>query len=230
MRSALLGDRSYVAAILATGPAFYVPMQGSQVIEIIRGNPATVSATAPLIALGPFAGANAYRFSASTADNDSFAIPTHTSYHPGTTSFSIGGWFNRAGAGAAFPSMLGLSNNDIGMGFGNTDDKPALGKVNVGDIWKATNSITRGLWYHFVVTKIGGSTAIGYLNGEAVAGTYTAQTISTTAGNPTFGVNSGGSTNDFDGSLAHWAIWRRVLSPADVRYLYIAGITGPAGA
>lgn len=218
----LTSDRDYTAYVLRTSPVFYVPMQGSRVRELIKGVDAIVSATPPLIGTGPFPEANGYRFSASTADRDNFSIPTDPSYHPGNGAFSMGGWFNRNGAGGTFPVMLGLSTNDVGMGFGSTDDQMSLGKNGVADIWKATAAITRGRWYYGICTKLAGSTAAGFINGVAVAGTYTAQTPTATTGAPTLGLYSGVNQGDFDGWLAHWAIWNRVLTDGEIRGLYLA--------
>ena len=216
--------RDYTSYVLNTKPVFYVTMQGAKVRELVRGVNANISATAPLMDNGPFPGANAWRFSASTSDHDEFDIPTDPSYHPGDAAFSMGGWFNRNGQGGAFPVLLSCGTNDVGMNFGNTDDLLTLGKNGVGNIWQATNAITRGRWYHALCTRIASSTASGFINGVSVAGTNTAQTCSQATTNPTLALYSGPPQSDFDGWLAHWAIWNRVLTDGEIRGLYLAGV------
>lgn len=216
---------SYEGLVMRTKPVFYAPMQGKN-YELVRGIAGTLSATAPTVAVGPFPGMAALRFSASTSDNDSLAFTTDTSYHPGDT-FSVGGWFNRQGAGdtGSAPTMLGMGSGDLTVYFplsGNTN-KLTLRKSGTGDIFATNKTFASPYadgWQHVIFRKNAGSSTDCYLNGVSAAGTLTNQTVVAAASNVTFGLPTGSTTNDFDGSMCHWAIWNRVLTEDEVVRLY----------
>jgi hypothetical protein len=220
---------AYEDVVLRTRPAMYVPMQGSRAREVIRQvAPSTETATGQY--RGPFMGAVGRRFSASTTDNDKIEFTSNAAYHPGNT-FSIGGWFNRIGAGdgANAPTMFHNGTNDFIVYFpltGNTD-KLTLRKAGVGDIFATNRTFASPYadgWVHAIFTKNAGTATVCYINGVSVAGTFTDQTVVASSSAPTFGLISGSTTNDFDGALSHWAIWSRVLTAAEVTELYRAAV------
>lgn len=218
-RQVLLRRPDYADAVMSTGPVFYVPMQGGVVVEIVRGVKATVSATAPLIVAGPFQGANGYRFSASTADHDSFTIPTNAAYHPGNT-FSVGGWVNQLANGGSFPSFLNAGANDFNPGPSQAG-KFGLGKNGVGTIFVTTATYKATGWHHLLLTKAGATTTC-YVDGYSVAGTTTDLTV--VAGSSNIELGAAGTSGDLDGSLAHMAIWNRVLTAGEALALYLAAV------
>jgi hypothetical protein len=213
--------------ILRTRPVMYVPMQGSMARELVRQvNPLTN--TAVLQTGGGSPGMTARRFTASTADNDKLVYTSDASYHPADT-FSVGGWFNRMGQGDAAnaPSILHWGTNDFTVYFPlsvNTD-KLVLRKAGVGDVMISTETFDSPFdngWRHAIFTKTGATRAL-YIDGVSTGTTGTNQTIVASASNPTIGTISGADTNDFDGALAHWALWNRVLTAAEVVEMYRAG-------
>lgn len=219
--------RRYEDVVLATLPVMYAPMQGSMPVEAVRNTPMTNTGGVGYGRGGPFPGAQAAEFSASTGDNDKLSITTHASYHPGDT-FSVGGWFNRTalGDGSASPTLFHNGNNDITVYLplsGGAANKLTLRKAAVADIFAADRTFpspyTDG-WHHCLFTKNGGSGVACYIDGASVSGTYSNQTVSASTTNPTFGLNPGSSGNDFAGLLAHWAVWSRVLTAAEAAGLY----------
>ncbi len=219
----------YEDVILRTRPAMYVPMQGSKAWELIRNvAPSTETATGQF--RGPFPYATSRRFTASSTDNDTIAYTSNAAYHPGDT-FSVGGWFNRLGQGDAANAATILHNgtNDFVVYFpltGNTD-KLTLRKAGVSDIFATTRTFATPYadgWTHVIFTKNAGSSTLCYVNGISVAGTFVNATVVASTSAPTFGLASGATTNDFDGALAHWALWSRVLTQAEVTDLYRAAV------
>lgn len=223
--------RRYEDVVMATRPVMYVPMQGNKLWELVRGVACNINNAPALAQAGPWAGSQAVRYSASTADDDTVSVTTNAAYHPGDT-FSVGGWFNRRGQGDAAnaPTIIHLGTNDFIVYFpltGNTD-KLTLRKAGVGDIFATNRTFVTPWadgWQHVIFAKNAGTSTVCYLNGVSAAGTYTNQTVVASASNVAFGSASGTLLNDFDGSTAHWAIWNRVITAAEAAELYRAGAT-----
>lgn len=214
----------YEDVVLRTKPVLYVPMQGQKIRELVRGVDCTVSNSPTLGASGPFPGEQAIRFSASTADNDAVSVATNASYHPGDT-FTVAGWFNRLGTGDASPSLIHLGSNDLTVFINSSvnGNYLALRKAGVGDIHRlgVFGSPHTAGWQFCAWTKAT-TTTVGYLNGvltTSLGGSN--QTIVASTVDPTFGITAGGTTIDLDGSLAHWAVWNRVLSAGEIAELYL---------
>ncbi len=214
----------YEDVVLATRPALYVAMQGNGFKELVRGVAVTNNNSVGT-SQGPFPGARGSLFSTSTADNDSLTVATNAAYHPGDT-FSAGGWFNRTGAGDGTGSvMLHLGTNDLVVWI-PAGDLVTMRKAGVANIIAGTTTFgtpyTKG-WHHCIVTKTAGSSGAIYVDGVSEGGAFSNQTIVAAAADPTFGLSSGGSANDWEGSLSHWAIWNRVLTSREVLDLYRTG-------
>lgn len=215
--------RRYEDVVLATKPVFYVPLQGNSLKELVRVVAVTNNNSVGRSA-GPFPGHAGSSFSTSTADNDSLTVATNAAYHPGDT-FSAGGWFNRTGAGDGTGSaMLHMGANDFLVWL--TSDVVTIRKAGVGNVISGTTTFgapyTKG-WHHCIVTKTAGSSAQVYVDGVSEGGAFTNQTIVAAAVDPTLGLAAGGTTNDWEGSLSHWAVWNRVITQAEVTELYRSG-------
>jgi hypothetical protein len=217
----------YEDVVLRTRPVFYVPMQGNTSRELVSQS-VILTQTATLQISGPAQGMTARRFTASSADDDKLVYTSQASYHPGNT-FSIGGWFNRLGAGDAAnaPTIFHNGTGDLTVYFplsGQTN-KLTLRRAGTGEIFATDRVFATPYadgWVHCLFTKDAGTATVCYLNGVSVSGTYTNQTVVASSSNPTFGTASGANTNDFDGALAHWAMWNRVLTAGEAAELYRA--------
>jgi hypothetical protein len=222
---------TYEAAILATSPVLYLPMQGSTITEEVRSVTATVTG-ATVQQAGPVAGMDAISFDGA---NDSVSVATHTSYHPGDT-FSIGGWVNRTAAGdGSGAAIYHAGSGELTVWFppsGGNLDKLTLRKAGTGDVFASTtvyDSPYNDGWFHFIYTKSGSTRAL-YINGVSEGAAGTNQTIVATTDAPTFG-NSTTNTLDFAGRLAHMAIWSVALTSTQAEDLYDATfVSGGGGA
>lgn len=207
----------YEDVVLRTRPVFYVPCQGNQPKEIVRQVACTVN-NANDQRSGPFPGASARDFNGSTSE---IITATHTSYHPGDT-FSVGGWVRRDGSGTGGHTFLHNGTGDFVLWI-DTTNKLVLRRAGTGDIFSSTATYTDTLWMYAIATKNAGSGTVMYVNGIAIAGTTTAQTVVASSSAPTIGRVSGGTGNPLDGSAVHMAIWSRALTQAEVTELYRAG-------
>lgn len=222
----------YEQSVMGTRPVFYVPLTGDPIpaastgkIELVRRvkleEQAQAGAALP-IASGALPGSAPNMLSGTT---EYWRVATDTSYHPGDT-FSVGGWFNRTGAGSSSPSMLHLGSGDLVVWF--SSDQLTLRKAGTGDIYVIGSPTfptpyTAG-WQHIIFTKNGTSASnicTAYLNGALVSATYTNRTIVAAASNIGIGLN--GANTNFTGMMQHWAIWNRVLTFGEARELYMAG-------
>jgi hypothetical protein len=202
-------------------------MQGDGQRELVRG----IAVTRPntVFGAGPFIGSGSLKF----ANNDAaVVVPTHTSYHPGNT-LSVGGWFNRTGQGddaSGGPVLCHFGVGDFGPWFpaGTNAGRLVLRKAGTGDVFATATTdwgspYTKG-WHHVIFTKTGTTTKC-YVDGvsDPGGGTTADQTFVAAATDPKFGLNSAGTNLDFDGLMAHWAVWNRVLTEAEAADLYRAG-------
>lgn len=216
------------AAILATRPILYAPLQdaGQPSIDLVRsvqgvfanGGPGTFSM--PPVVAGPFPGVRALDFNRNANFRfDARTISPPTGYHPGDV-LTIAGWVFRTGTGTSGEVLLdeGPSSGNGAIIWWNGSNRLALRKAGVGDII-ALNFATRAQWYYVVATKDGPRGAAIWLNGrKAPTGAFVDRTIATTAANE---VVVGGTNSNFPAaSLAHWAIWNRVLRPEEHRWIW----------
>jgi hypothetical protein len=214
----------YEDVVLRTKPVLYLPMQGSTTQELVRMATATVT-NAVRGHTGPFPGAQSVRFAGA---NDLVSVATDASYHPGNT-FSIGGWFNRTGAGDGSGAALyhaGSGEMTVWFPPATGVGRLTLRKAGTADIWRSDQLFGTPYnagWYHYIFTKAGATTVL-YLNGVTNGSAVGDQTITTTTDAPTFGLASAGGTNlDYVGQMAHHAIWNRALTAGEVMDLYRAG-------
>lgn len=229
----------YRDVVLSTRPVFYVPLDGHfigsastdnetpELVRGIKGRP-TAGAGVQIVTKvpSPVASGEAAGFRNGSA-SQGLEWPTHTSYHPGDV-FSVGGWFNRVGAGGSSNSLLYLGSNDLALRF--TSDKINIFKNGVsGPIYQIDTptfpSPYNAGWQHVIFTKNGSgvaSTCTAYLNGVLnTATTYTDKTIVASSTDITIG--SGASNTGTATDLCHLAIWNRVLTAGEARMLYEAG-------
>lgn len=214
--------RRYEDTMLASKPVLYIPMHGATTRELVRQVDVTVANTFSR-ANGPFRGSQSTRFDATTG---SLTLTTDTSYHPGDT-LSVGGWFNLTGAGNDTGGiMISAQSGDYTVFLRASDGRVTFRKSGTADIIATSRVFATPWadgWQHILFTKNAGTASVCYLNGISAGGATTNQTLVASASNLTLG-RSNATSNEHNGSLAHWAVWSRVLTAGEAADLYRAGV------
>ena len=222
-RQALLlmaGGESYQEAVLGLSPVGYWPLgeatPGTGVCRDLTGaNNGTYVGSPTGGVAGPLVGDTS---TAVTFNGTSQGATLAPGVHPGDV-LSIVAWVSRTTSGAS-QAIIDLGVNEAVLRY-DTTDHLVLRKAGVSDIFISTPTYGNAAWQMVAGTKNAGAVAM-YRNGEAVAGTLTNATL-LTGGVAGFIGSSNIPSNWFPGSLAHVAIWNRVLTVAEVAYLYAVG-------
>jgi hypothetical protein len=149
-----------------------------------------------------------------------YASATGANLHPGNT-FSLELWFKRDTLGVT-QSLLSGGTDDFLLYFsaGNT---LVLSKDGTGTHFASTATFTDTAWHHLVVSRTAGNNAVVYVDGVALAGTWTARTFTAAAGTVEIGRRKSTGTEYFDGSLQHVAIYSTAMSAANALAHYQQG-------
>lgn len=117
----------------------------------------------------------------------------------------------------------------------NVSDNGATGKLQIGmrsssgnyKFWTTDNTFSYGAWHHFVVTQVGASTPIAYIDGSVSALTviYDVGTYADWNGSVPFALGRRGATSSdyFDGYIDEVGLWNRPLLSSEVTLLYNDG-------
>jgi hypothetical protein len=139
----------------------------------------------------------------------------------GGTDFTISFWSNTS-------STTGyvIGGDRVSMGNGYAVMRTANGFLFLysdGATWRfLTNMTTAPNTWNFVTYTLTGSTMRRYLNGSLV-GTETLTVPIQTLNGSTFYLATDNSSQQFSGSLANTAIWKRALSASEVSQLWNSG-------
>ncbi len=149
-----------------------------------------------------------------------------------STQFSIGGWIYINGAGG---SSLGrvfavTSSGNQKMSMNGSTASMAFNMVfsTTSGQWTFTAPAT-GVWHHILVTYDGSATTnkpIVYINGTSVTvttGTTPVGTFAPTANPLDIGNHNGGGRN-WDGMIAHFALWNGIILGSEVVRALSSGI------
>ncbi|HUW15925.1 MAG TPA: LamG domain-containing protein [Actinomycetes bacterium] len=226
------GTQSYRDLVLGMAPAAYYPLDdASGNFADLSGNgyTATVSGTPVFGATGPtiagvvqsavtFDGATDYATASEAIDD---GVTT-------ATGMTLAFWVKTADAGDSNPISKAAASNKTWDLYYNGDPNNEIdfytyqtdGSTSHGASFGQT-SLDDGAWHHWImVVSATDNYLYTYLDGqtefsdETVAGTWNAESDSQlTIGGPDGAAN-------FDGSLAHIAFWRRVLTAAERASLY----------
>lgn len=211
----------YLEVVRRSKPVFHMVFSGNKPREMVRAvMPSLFNLTT--WRSGPFPSAGARDFNGSSSDA---TTTSHASYHPGDT-FSVGGWVRRDGSGTGGHIFLHNGTGDFVFWI-DTANKLVLRRAGTGDIFSSTATYTDTPWMHAVAVKNGGVSTVMYVNGVAVVGTSTSQTVVASSTTPTIGTIPGGGANRLDGAVFDMAIWSRALSRGEVQTMYRAGRNEP---
>lgn len=165
---------------------------------------------------------------ASTLAAGFIRIPDANALDLGDGPLSIEFWVKRGATGVPGNGYI-LSKGTFGSAhvyivfFNNADLLHfATSLADASLIRTATNITDTTRWHHVVFTK-SGATSHAYLDGVVSETAGTNQILVDSATQLSIGEESGGGTN-FTGSLSWIALYKRVLSPVDVRAHYVAAL------
>jgi len=143
-------------------------------------------------------------------------------------------WIKHAAAGTSGPRIIDrVYNGQFALYVREATLDVALSLVDslaaTGTGISAASSIVTGTW-QFVGGTWDGNSIIMYVNGVA-SGTPTSRSGTGLASSTSIirigqRVDSPGNDRDWEGNIAHCAVWDRALSAAEIKALYLTGIYG----
>lgn len=221
-------SEGYIATLMGTRPVLYYPGYGggastassSTYREMVLGTKANASNNQPV--RGPLQGLGAATANSSQA---MYMNGGSASYHPGDV-LSIGGWVQPTTSAS---TVIATNTGDYIILMASSGSQIIFAKQNTGNSYTVSHGKGTGTWFSFLFTKNGSgasNTYVCYINGVAVAGSYSNRTMVAASGNVYFGCTNTGGGGAFLGNLAHISVWPRVLTAAEARMLYLAGRTG----
>ncbi len=155
-------------------------------------------------------------------------VPDAAALRLGDGPFTLEAWVNRPTLGATYPGDQEqvFDKSDGGYQINIQNNVVYFDQAAVGTIARSTTAMGTG-WHHIVVTKSGGAVHI-YQDGAEVTGAVTLRTLTDGSRPLVLGVRRGNTTAFLDGQLDEVAVYRSVLTPAQVAAHYAArSATGP---
>lgn len=164
-----------------------------------------------------FDGADSY---VQVTNNGQFNAPLHQG-------FSISVWIKPAGSGEGGAGRIfdlsdgGSAQNGLVLFNGNEFVQLTVGSAS-NIVSSGASSISySGVWQHVVATMTSAARVDFYVDGVIKGGgTNNALSGITSSANPRIGNITGGLTRTFDGEMAHFRIYNRVLSVNEIGNLY----------
>ena len=166
------------------------------------------------------------------ATNNFLTIANNAVFSPGSSDFSLGGWFKTDTAGhysnieaskyAAGPNRQ--YNIDIQVHPTLTDGYIEFKTSSTGsdqDGVQTAYTFVASTWYYILVSKSGTSAAV-YINGSLLKNETTFATIS--AGTSPFNLGNDGQGTQMTGGWDEFGYWSKALTSADDTTLYNAGV------
>lgn len=225
----------YAAAVRGDRPAAYWRLgeaSGSPQDSIGTNHVTTVGGTPTYGVAGALLG-DADKGVTFDASGDYFSVPDATPLDLGDGPFSIEFWLKRTTDTGAYETVLSKGTNGYSVAVGGPsggapiDDKLVLIKDNVSVLSQSTTSVPAdSSWHHYVITRTatrGAGSTIVYV--DATAGTAdndTVTTVADTAEALQIGRDAVGSDGPFLGGMDELAIYKSVLTPAQVLAHYQA--------
>ena len=222
----------YATQVLAAGPVGYWRLgdSGNQAVDAGPNGFSGMYLGNPLRGVGGALAGDANTAVDFTAVADAVTVPDNAQLDLGDGPFSYELWFALdESLGTSDQMLLNRGTNAPNIALHGASRRMVLSKGGFGPLFRGSTVIAAsGAWHHLVVTRSAagaGNTKI-YLDG--VAETVTAVSPATTLANNsevlTFGRKNVGPIERWGGKLDEIAIYRRVLSAAEVSSHYSAGV------
>ncbi len=200
---------------------------GSVTSDQVGTSPGTYGTGATLGAVGALTGDTDRSVTVAGASGQRPVMITHTAtLDLGNGPLSIEAWARRTSSGTSDTIVdYGYDNGAGGPDLEFVGDRIGLWQNGVGLIAQETGTTLDTAWHHVVATW-NGATARLYKDGVLVSGATMGRVLTNQSGQLLIGANHDAG-EEFGGSIDDVAIYRAVLSPAQVLAHFTAGITGP---
>ena len=224
-----LVDASYTAtyqAVASSGYAATVKADGPVAYWRLDEASGTSAADAVGTNTGTYTGGVTKGQPGATADGDTavdlngttgyVSVNDAAAVRLGDGPFTLEAWVNRPSLGTTYPGDQEqvFDKNDGGYQINIQNNVVYFDQAAIGTIAKSTAVMTTG-WHHIVVTKNGAAVHV-YQDGAEVTSAVTNRTLTDGTAKLVLGVRRGNSTAFLDGLLDEVAIYKSVLSPAQV--------------
>lgn len=217
---------------LYEGASFFAPLDepSGSPKDLIGGLTGTANGTLTyrnrvsdeMYGLGDFASTSNY-----------LTFPDDAALDVGDGPVSIAFWMRRDSDTGTWQIVLNKGSGayavTIGGATGDYADRITFGKALQATLFFTENWVVPadGSWHHYVVTRSAagvGNTKF-YVDSVDVGATEYASQGNLTIGDTTSPLEIGreGASSPLTGKVSHLGIWKRVLSPAEVKRLYLAG-------